>query len=831
MADEGAVEGVNLFYELLTHETCNGYIFFAHNARAYDAILVKHHMLKYKKLTSTDVKRGLKFLNMKFPEIEVEIRDSLSFIPSRLQSMSSDFGIVEYAKGHFPHSIISTTFLNDASRVGYLLDKPPRDAFQSDFNFGSGGAAQLRELEGWLHEFYAQPGQIWNVKEDAIRYCISDTLLLGKALQIFQETFKEMTDSIVIEGEIGERQSFDVLSYVTLPSAMMSFYLSQLLPVKKIGVIDSGSYILRREAYSVFHFLKRELGDFEVLDDWTARFQNVVVLYRDCYTHGCRRCFKQIYRNDRMNIPFSTCMALSLKEEQDALELYGRLRVVWKHDIPWSTLVIPEDDLPLLPRDAYKGGKVEVFKYAFDGDIQMVDYVSQYPTTLLGESLDPFDLEGNSMNEWKMPVGIPKRKKELDLAKEGVVKCLVLAPQNCWNPFLSFKVNTSSHSYEIMYGNCKICMTNRLEMCSHTAEERAFCGTWTIAEMRYATRVMGYTITKVIDVMEYEESSTNLFKNFIVPFMVEKILAKKGGLVEEDVFTEKGLQIKNYINHLSGREVSVTDFLDSPARRTVAKLAMNSFTGKWGQAEIQRSSKTFDESQVEETRLLLTNPNVTLHLAEVVQIDGTILLNVDYEPRFQSVRNACRKNDIVVAHITAYGRMMLSQLECNIGKDKMIYEDTDSGFHGFLDTKKYNTGFRFGDLELELKKGKNFVSGGKKWYSFEKLDGSFVCKIKGFTVKQSIADRFFPETLRQHVWSFKPFYEDRKEIPEEENDFSTIEVKQTLFRTEMEQTILPRKRTHEMVKKAGFRYMNTKRKCIFRNDRDIDTEPYGFKEL
>lgn len=824
MAKEGVKEGVNLFYELLVHDSCNNYVFFAHNARAYDAILVKYHMLRYKKLTSSDVKRGLKYLNMKFAELGVEIRDSLSFIPSRLASMSTDFGIAEYAKGHFPHSIISVDFLEQSKTVGYLNPKPPRDAFQNDFTFGSSGVEQKAELDSWLEVFYSNE-DLWNVKEEAVRYCISDTLLLGKALQIFQETFREMTGAI----ERDNPAVFDVLSYVTLPSAMMSFYLSQLLPMDQIGVIDSAAYSLKREAYCGFHSLRHELGDFEVLDDWTAQFENLTVLYRDCYTHGCRMCFKQIYRNDRMNLPFSVCKGLSFKEEQEALLKYPRLRILWKHDINWKTLVPPEDELPLLPRDAYKGGKVEVFKHCYNGEIQMVDYVSQYPTTLLGESVNPFDLEGDSICEWRMPIGTPVRKSELDLDQEGVAKCFVLPPQNCWNPFLSLKIFTSLKNYEIMYGCCRICMQDRIEECTHNAEERSFCGTWTIVELRHAVRNMGYRITKVVDVMEYPSSSTTLFKNFIVPFMTEKILSKKQGLVENDVFTEKGLSIQGYIQQFAGRQVVAADFKDSPARRTVAKLAMNSFTGKWGQSEIQKSSKTFDETQITEARALMTNPNVTLCLAEVVQIDETLLLNIDYEPRFQSARNACRKNDMIVAHITANGRIMLANLETHIGQKNMIYEDTDSGFHGMLATPVYKHGFGFGELELELRQGKNFVSGGKKWYSFQKMDGTNVCKIKGFTVKDSNARQFFAENLRKHVWSFKPFYEERSELPEE-CDFAKIAVKQVLFKTEMENKLLPQKRTHEMTKKTGFRYLNTKRRCIFTNERDIDTLPYGYKE-
>ena len=75
------------------------------------------------------------------------------------------------------------------------------------------------------------------MKSDAIEYCISDTLLLGETLKVFREDTMDMTKGMERSDDV-DMVDFDPLVHVTLPSAVMKFYLGQMLPTKTIPIID-----------------------------------------------------------------------------------------------------------------------------------------------------------------------------------------------------------------------------------------------------------------------------------------------------------------------------------------------------------------------------------------------------------------------------------------------------------------------------------------------------------------------------------------------------------------------------------------------------------------
>lgn len=862
LGDKELGTGVYDFFNFLKDPFCSKYTYFAHNAKSYDAILVKSYMAQYKKEFSIDVQRGNKILSMDYDELDIHFRDSLSFIPSALRSMSDDFGIEELKKGHFPHKVMTVNYLKEAEGSDFIMQKPHRSAYDFDPRFGGKGANELYELQQWLDEYYCNGSSIWNVRQEAIVYCISDTVLLGKTLVQFRAQMMEMTLNIP-RAEGVEVQAFDPLVYVTLPSAMMAFYMAQCLPPKTIAVIDRGSCLSKRDAESYFLHLESTHG-FKLtrLSDYQAFEQEsgFLFMYCDCYDCGCQRCFRFDQRNIRFNLTFQQCFHMFLRDKDVLRFQYAGIVEMWSHE--WEQLskdwmkkqeqVDPlfqfklEAMLPIDPRESYKGGKVEMYKLCHPGDIQMCDFVSEYPTTLLGESYNFLDLEGQSKVSWPMPVGIPKiilnpLNYSFEEKKMGIIKCCVLAPQALYTPFLGLKVQSvlCPGSYEVLYGLCRLCMEKRCCNCTHEQDEdRCFSGTWTLAEIHRALEI-GYKMVSVLEIWEYENQDEELFKGFIVPFMVEKIKSKKTGLVDEEGrFTEKGIQIRDYIRELSGTEPYPNDFQDCPARRTVAKLAQNSFTGKWGEKEVHRSSKTYTADQGVESRKMLTDSSVTLVAVEILDEHNDLIM-VNYETKPKCSRTARRKNDIIVAHITAYGRIMLSRLEVALGR-KMIYEDTDSAFHSYLEEPIYKHGFRTGDLELEVAKATDWMCCGRKWYSYLEVSGNVTAKLKGFSLKMSTGDRFSPLNL------FNLFYECKEafDLIQEETtarqfnmDAPGIEIDQTLFRTEKQDALIPYKRTITMKKRAQFQIFSIKRYIVFPEEpltlnhlTLIDTLPFGYKK-
>jgi hypothetical protein len=894
LGDKEEGTGVYQFFHFCADPLLQGTVFWAHNARAYDAVLVKCYFAKYMKRYSIDIARGLKLMSMHYEDFGIDFRDSLSFIPSSLRAMSDDFGIQVTTelggvvdgqhgsgKDFFPHSYVTEEYLQACAATDFVMPKPPMEAFIPDYRSGRAGNNEEKEFLQWIDNNYNQWGDTWNVKSESVKYCIKDTVLLGKVLIKFRDQLAEMTQSIERPQGVTP-QPFDALAYITLPSAMMSFYLSQMIEPETIGVIHASTSIMRRESEAWFLYLE----DIKsvVLSDrpskppancfFSPEFdpfcqaytpQGVMYVYLDCYDRGCLQCHVTHQRNIVKNRSFGELWYSTSNELMRLKSICGSDKVIsiWSHEWEkissteevreWYEEERIEEFLPLFPRDAYKGGKVECFKICYPGEIQMSDFVSQYPTTLLGESYDPLDLDGDPQAtlEWPFPIGLPEmeympspdrvQNMILTTDHQGIIKCRVVCPSSLYAPFLGYKVKSllCAQGYEVLYGSCRSCMENRGYDCTHTStEDRSIMGTWTIAEVRYAIKDLGYKLVAVIEVWEYKESSKSLFRNFIAPFMVEKIRSKRDGLVDADgQFTPRGTKLNDYIFELVGRRLTEDEIEDNPARRQVAKLAQNSFTGKWGEIEVHRTVRTFNENQTDESRKLLTDPSVNLIFAEVLDEEGNLIV-IEYEPKFKCSRSARRKNDIIVAHITAYGRTMLSRLDQVLGQD-LLYEDTDSAFHAKLLEPRYRDGYRTGDLELELKSGSKWVCCGRKWYSYMKGDQA-VNKIKGFTLKRSNAHLFEPEKLFKLFVECKEAYDQRETDTIKEfnrQEAPVIEVEQTLFKTVKERKgVSMWKETSTSFKRAQFQIGCLKRQIKFPDHLEpqtfvqVDTVPFGFRE-
>ncbi len=814
--------GVQIFWEFLLSMTMKGYTWWAHNGRGYDHVLLKSGLATCAGLHSSDIARGQKFLQCSYESLGIQFRDSLSFLPCSLRQLGVDFAVDEVRKGYFPHKVMSAEYMSEMEANGWEGDRPSFELFDIHEDHWS-----YAEASTW----YARQPPRWNVKEESIGYCVSDTVLLGIVLQSFQKETMTITSSITRSPHIEERLDLDPLQYMTLPSAVMSFFLSQVLPIEEVYVIDRypiDAYNRRGRWEAYMRSLIPE--DLVRSSDPINAFSCVLhdsehtYVWSDCLQWGCPHCFWEGGIHPRSQKPFA-----ELRKER-YFDIEKHLRNVshtWDCEAREfiQALGQEEDVYRLDPRSAYKGGKSEAYKFLYNGAISMVDFVSQYPTVLLGESYDPLDM--NRTMQWYIPTGVPTivfpvpEEYELKEDVEGVAWCMVLPPQDLYAPFLSYRTPSKicTGSYEVLYGLCKACMeTRNCEDCEHVDEEREFQGTWTLTELRYAQSI-GYHIQTFYEVWEYAERSTSLFRSFIAPIMKEKICSKTSGILRDGAFTEKGVQVRQYLSEILECPVdSITPdwFQNHPARRTVAKLMANAFTGKWGQKEEQQSSRVFREDEQEAFYKMLMSGMVDVDAIEILD-DGCV--KVDYTDRNGSTNTYKRKNDVVVAHITAYGRIMLNRIECALG-ERLLYVDTDSAYHCQKEEQQeeevYQTGFRIGDLELEMPNGRCWKSIGRKSYCYEAENGECVVKMKGVHLQpgNTLTSGDFLRALH----------------PGEE-----LQVPQTNFRTERAQgEVAPRKRTYQMMKTVKFHHIALKRKITwpeaynFDDVQELTTYPFGY---
>jgi hypothetical protein len=809
------------FWNFLADTLLKGTIFFAHNGRAYDTILIKSYLWTRKQWVSMDVCRGRKFLQISYPKYELEFRDSLSFIPTSLRSCSADFGIEEFRKGFFPYRWLTVDRFHTIPENG-LVERPGPEWFETDFR----SAKEREEANQFIREFTSNE-ELWNVKEDAIEYCISDTLLLG-------ETFKRFRDETILMCEKIERPSereveaFDPMQYMTLPSAIMSFYLSQCLPEQTIGLIDRYMICIEAKARDWLHSLGKGeywVGQVERGCFVAGKEENHRYLFLACELHGCEECFANAQQGQwhtRMECTYAKAAFIrreAFREWEASNEPYT---LIWEHQYRENNPLY----VGLDPREAYKGGKTELYKLRVQGECSMVDFVSQYPTVCVGESIDPLDLEAKKVISWDLPIGQPTRMYRpqnycWDKDCLGVAKVVVCPPSDCYAPILSYRIN-----FDVYYGCCRTCMETKSTNCTHTVKEKSFLGTWTLSEIRYALSI-GYTVEEVVEVWEYAEKSNSLFRSFIVPFMYNKIVSKSSGLVTSDgQFTEKGNQVAAYLRDILGRDVCAEEFSNAPARRTVAKLIQNAFTGKWGQRDVFECTRSFTKNQHWESAQLLHNPNVKIQSA-VLLPDQCVTLTYE-KVRGTALSGLRKKNDLIVSHITAYGRIMLNRVEQALGKH-LVYVDTDSAYHMRLERPIYRTGFRTGDLELECPSLYNWSALARKSYAYE-TEGKVVVKQKGIAMRYSLEASFGPQQLNDLIVHTKRKMNPSQSLEQFRSVQPTLRVPQTFFTTEKEclnvykQTCVREKDTRLNV------YSSKRWICWSENGLILDTLPYGWKK-
>jgi len=187
----------------------------------------------------------------------------------------------------------------------------------------------------------------------------------------------------------------------------------------------------------------------------------------------------------------------------------------------------------------------------------------------------------------------------------------------------------------------------------------------------------------------------------------------------------------------------------------------------------------------------------------------------------------------------------LSKLECALGRN-MIYCDTDSAYHASLRDPPYVTGFKTGDLELELKHGQNWRGLGRKSYVYEKPGEKYVVRQKGVVINLKTHEAFNLRDIDSLIMNTWRFYHDTsfneqgipllKKSKKNELKWSEYEAEiiseQRMFITETNKLNEPHKRTVYRQKKTRFNVFAPKRVICWRdweNDSHVlDTVPFGY---
>ena len=514
--------------------------------------------------------------------------------------------------------------------------------------------------------------------------------------------------------------------------------------------------------------------------------EKYVCEYHGCNFHGCMTCFPH-GRENIMNNHLSMAQRLrntQLKEKR-LRELGYKVLTKWSCEFAeekkdpkvcdfLKSLNIQD---PIDLRDCYFGGRTNgliLYKYFKGGEKgRYVDFTSLYPDILkyrrfpVGhpekiirdfEQCTLTDCDGNCFY-------FPCAGYHLTLPYFGVMNVTVLPPTDLLHPVLPIKCNG-----KLKFPLCYTCANNESkEMCRCLDSERMFTHSYCTPELEVALN-MGYRIIQINEVLHWPETEMynpttkegGLFTEYINTFL--KLKQESSGFpqnVQSD--DEKEKYIQEYLEH-EGIFLDKESIVKNPGLRSLSKLALNSFYGKFGQRTDMK--KTVFIKEIDELMRTLTDPGkklVDFHLM------GDDMIQVEYKTTEDFESQSLNTNVTIAAFCTSWARLKLWSVMDRLG-DRVLYHDTDSIIFS-VHEGEYSPplGSYLGQLTDELTCKElgckqvdctghwieEFVSCGPKNYSFRVNTGEVICKVRGFSLNYRSSQILNFESMKEALVAWK----------------------------------------------------------------------------
>ena len=522
------------------------------------------------------------------------------------------------------------------------------------------------------------------------------------------------------------------------------------------------------------------------MDTFEYQGRKYVCEYHGCNFHGCKRCFPHS-RETTMNNNTSIAQRwrdTQIKEkrlrEQGYIVLskwsceFAEERKKPKVRDFLNTLNIQD---PINLRDCYFGGRTNALvlhkKFPEGEKGKYVDFTSLYPDILKYR---------------RFPVGHPERitsnfqqclftpcngdcfyssceGKHWTLPYFGVMQVTVLPPTDLIHPVLPLKCNG-----KLKFPLCYKCACNENEdMCTCLDNDRMFTHTYCTPELEVAIN-MGYTIIQIHEVLHWQETEMynpvtkegGLFTQYINTFL--KLKQESSGYPQNvKSEEEKQAYIDQYLEH-EGILLEKECIDKNPGLRSLSKLALNSFYGKFGQRTNMK--KTLFVKDIKQLMQVLTDPGKLLMDFHIMNDD---VIQVEYKNTEDFECQSFNTNVTIAAFCTSWARLKLWSVMQKLGK-RVLYHDTDSIIFSVKDGEYVPPlGTYLGQLTDELtckelsckKQGcsghwiEEFVSCGPKNYSFRVNTGEIICKVRGFSLnyKSSLILNF--ESMKEALVAWK----------------------------------------------------------------------------
>ncbi|XP_033229713.1 uncharacterized protein LOC117181259 [Belonocnema kinseyi] len=375
----------------------------------------------------------------------------------------------------------------------------------------------------------------------------------------------------------------------------------------------------------------------------------------------------------------------------------------------------------------------------------------------------------------KFPVGHPKiyvgdeckglagpnytNLKQID----GLIRCHVIPPRNLYHPVLPVRMHG-----KLMFPLCHAyCKSMSQSNCTDEDAPRELEGTWVADELNKSIE-LNYRVTDISEIWEYQVTQYDtktrkgaLFVAYVNTFL--KIKHESSGWPSECLDeASKENYLREHVT-VEGIELDREMVFKNRGLRSVGKLCLNSFWGKFG----QRANLPHTNVVEERRRLLelLTNPELELH--DITTVNDDVLYATRSYKDEAGVASPYT-NVVIAAYTTAQARPKLFDYLYQLDRP-VFYYDTDSSIyicHTNLPEYNPSLGRLLGQMTDELEvygKGSyidTFVSGGPKFYAysvtFPDRKSHQVCKLKGITLNYKNLQVCNFETIREMVVSNAP---------------------------------------------------------------------------
>ncbi|KAL9952108.1 hypothetical protein ACROYT_G039315 [Oculina patagonica] len=719
----------------------------AHNFQGYDAYFVLDELYR-QGICPDQVVNGAKILSMSIPNIT--FKDSMCFLQMPLSSFPKSFGLTEEKKGFFPH------FFNTVNNQSYVGRIPARDYYDPQ------GMSKERkeEFDQWYAERLAE-NYHFDFQKELIAYCKSDVRLLHEGCRVFREEFRDVA-------------GFDPMEKcLTIATACNLYFRTKCMRKDTLGSEPVRGWHGKGKPHSrasmewllyVGNVTHARNGGEAVIPvagkrvhvDGLSTDEKTVYEFHGCFYHGCPTCFPQ---RDKKH---SKLDGRSMRDAYEStLDKTASLReagyeVIEMWECEWNEKKRTDADVGayvkslrlterLEPRDAFFGGRtnaIKLYHKVQEGEkIQYVDFTSLYPFI-------------NKNCEY--PVGHPEIIVEpgtTDLSGYfGLAKCTVSPPHGLYHPVLPYR-----HGGKLTFPLCRTCveteqgkpLTERSCKCKHSPEERQLTGTWCTPEIEEAVK-RGYVIEHVHEVWHFEKKDDTLFREFVNTFLKMKQEASGWpSWVGDDV--DKRVQYITQYEQKEGIKLDADKIEKNPGRRSLAKMMLNSFWGKYG----QQSNKSQVEAYTSPAEFhdLLRNDEKVIEDLRVVNPEMTEVVHKNKEACDPVQVNI---NIFVACFTTCWARLKLYRDGLSkLQDEQVLYFDTDSIIYKRGEGEdELPLGDYLGEFTNELDDEDfivEFASAGPKNYGYKTKNGKTTCKVRGFSLNARGSEQLNYEILKQNV--------------------------------------------------------------------------------